>query len=110
MKKEEAIKFAEYAIGMTEIPEVKEFYRMCLSALRGPTREQVEQAWRGEWIKDSSVQILAPGGQKYHFRCTTCGYITRLHNQDFCPACGAAQTEKAVDIIMERLEAMDDDY
>ena len=43
MTREEAIKFAEHAIGMTEIPEVKEFYRMCLSALRPVSREPLEK-------------------------------------------------------------------
>ena len=34
MTREEAIKFAEHAVNMTEIPEVKEFYRMSAAALR----------------------------------------------------------------------------
>ena len=41
MTREEAIKFAEHAVSMTDIPEVKEFYRMSASALRPVSRERV---------------------------------------------------------------------
>ena len=47
MTREEAIKFAEHAVSMTDIPEVKEFYRMSAAALRPVSREQVEKM-RGE--------------------------------------------------------------
>ena len=69
-------------------------------------REQVEKVWRGNWKKDSSVQVLAPGGQKYHFRCSKCGYITRLHDLNFCSKCGTPMTDEAVDMVMERLESL----
>lgn len=49
MTREEAVKFAEHAVNMTDIPEVKEFYRMAAGALTPPTQEQVEKVWRGEW-------------------------------------------------------------
>lgn len=32
----------------------------------------------------------------------------RPDNMDFCPACGAPMTDEAVDMVMERLEAMKD--
>lgn len=41
MTREEAIKFAEHAVSMTDIPEVKEFYRMSAAALRPVSRERV---------------------------------------------------------------------
>lgn len=47
MTREEAVKFAEHAVNMTDIPEVKEFYRMAAVALTPPTQEQVNKAWRG---------------------------------------------------------------
>lgn len=50
MTREEAIKFAELAANMTDIPEIKEFYGMAAAALRPVSREQVEKVWRGEWI------------------------------------------------------------
>ena len=47
MTREEAIKFAEHAVNMTDMPEVKEFYRMSAAALRPVSREQVEKVWGG---------------------------------------------------------------
>ena len=79
-----------------------------IAALHPISREQVEKVWRGEWKKDSSVQVLAPGGQKYHFRCSKCGYITRLHDLNFCSKCGTPMTDEAVQMVMERLEALKD--
>lgn len=43
----------------------------------------------GKWEKDTTVRVMAPSGQAYHYRCSKCGYITRLHNQNRCPNCGA---------------------
>ena len=43
MTREEAIKFAEHAVNMTNIPEVKEFYRMFAAALRPVSREQLSE-------------------------------------------------------------------
>ena len=39
MTREEAIKFAEHAVNMTDIPAVKEFYRMAAVALTQPSNE-----------------------------------------------------------------------
>lgn len=36
MTRKEAVKFAEHAVNMTDIPEVKEFYRMAAVALAPP--------------------------------------------------------------------------
>ena len=47
MTREEAVKFAEHAVNITGISEVKEFYRMAAVALTPPTQEQVEKVWRG---------------------------------------------------------------
>ena len=85
----------------------QEAIRVALAALRGPTREMVERM-RGVWTKDNTVQVLTPGGQKYHYRCSKCGYLTRLYNQNFCPSCGSPLTDEAVDMVMERMEAMQD--
>lgn len=100
MTREEAIKFAEHAVSMTDIPEVKEFYRMSAAALRPVSREQVEKVWRGEWKMVSNGK----------------GICSKCHRQDdidqlakFCRYCGAAMTDKAVQMVFERLEALKDD-
>ena len=80
-------------------PEVAE---SVLAALRPVSREQVEKVWRGEWVHKRS-----PYDYKI-FVCKKCGKQISIQgeNMDFCPACGAAQTDEAVQMVMERLEAL----
>ena len=82
---------------------------VALAALRPVSREQVEKVWRGEW-KYSHTSAID------HFavvKCSKCGheaYAMALHviEGNFCPACGAPMTDKAVQMVMERLEALKD--
>ena len=61
-------------------------------------RELVEQVWRGEW----EFPIFA--------ECSECGSVeTPLARHQFCPNCGAAMTDEAVDMVMKRLEALNDE-
>ena len=77
---------------------------LALSALRPITREQVEKAWRGEWIIPTII-----GGRAYNIpHCSACNGVpcgTDEHTR-FCAHCGAPMTDKAVDMVMERLEAV----
>lgn len=77
---------------------------VAIDALRPVSREQVEKVWRGEWIHKRS-----PYDYKI-FVCKKCGKQISIQgeNMDFCPACGAAQTDEAVQMVMERLEALKD--
>ena len=72
---------------------------------RPVSRERVEKVWRGEWIHKRS-----PYDYKI-FVCKKCGKQISIQgeNMDFCPACGAAQTDEAVDMVMERLEVLYED-
>lgn len=101
MTLEEAIKFAEHAVSMTDIPEVKEFYRLAASALRPVSREQVEKVWRGEWKGVPKLGV-------YDMACSKCGYSTgiRFYSSEFCPNCGAPMTDEAVGMVMKKLEAL----
>ena len=77
---------------------------IAISALRPVSREQVEKVWRGEW-KPTEFPYMNECED-----CSVCGYRTPWgHGFRFCPACGAAQTDEAVQMVMERLEAMKDD-
>ena len=69
--------------------------------LRSVTREQAEKVWKGEWIGIPNMGV-------YDIACSKCGYSTgiRFWSSDFCPACGAPMTDKAVDMVMERLETL----
>ncbi len=69
-------------------------------ALRGPTREMVERM-RGRWINKHSAF------DHKIFICSECGKQISIQgeNLNFCPYCMAPMTDKAVEMVMERLEA-----
>ena len=84
----------------------KEMAEIALSALRPVSREQLEKVWRGEWNQDEHGRVV----------CNRCGSIAAigtenaLHNAKkydrFCFYCGAPMTDEAVQMVMERLEAL----
>ena len=65
------------------------------------SREQVEKVWRGEWEGVPRLGV-------YYMACSKCGFYPGMIfcSSDFCPNCGAPMTDKAVDMVMERLEAV----
>ena len=78
----------------------KEMAEIALSALRPVSREQVENVWKGKWEPGNPI-------------CPICGKdkfdgldadIWADWMPNFCPHCGAPMTDKAVDMVMERLE------
>lgn len=76
---------------------------MAFSALRPVSREQVEKVWRGEW-----KHYLPPlGAGDVQCRCTRCGRTPDVETP-FCAWCGAPMTAEAVQMVMERLEALKD--
>ena len=85
-----------------EVPKFMEALGMALTALRPVSREQIEKAWRSFWEQ----------GDIYDFGdvCQKCGYDSGNEpcRMSFCPACGAPMTDEAVQMVMERLEAMKD--
>ena len=112
---EEAIKWLEETIQDTdtywescsealqkELDEQKEVFLLALAALRPITREQVEKVWRGEWEPGNPI-------------CPICGKdkfdgleadIWADWMPNFCPNCGAPMTDEAVEMVIERLEAL----
>ena len=74
--------------------DFQEAFRMAISALRPVSREQVEKVWRGQWIDCSNGWMCS--------RCEN----DNTYAKPFCPSCGAAMTDEAVDIVMKRLEAL----
>lgn len=81
-----------------------ELEKVKIAALRPVTREQVERVWRGEWEPGNPI-------------CPICGKdkfdgldadIWADWMPNFCPHCGAPMTDKAVDMVMERLDVMKD--
>ena len=79
---------------------------MCIvgKAIRPVSREQVERM-RGEWV----FPIFADqqDANDPRCQCSECGSIeTPLARHRFCPACGSPMTDEAVQMVMERLEAL----
>ena len=126
MTKEEAIKWLEEIIQDTdtywescsealqkELDEQKDVFDLALSALRPITREQVERVWRGEWIDIDGEKVpVDKYGQPFGWAmCSACGeYLTASDEYPcighLCPNCGAPMTDEAVDMVMERMEAL----
>ncbi len=74
-----------------------------IEALRPVTREQVEKVWRGEWIAYLDGEHIMP---ERYYSCSKCGGRGHLSKRNFCDFCGAPMTDKAVDMVIERLEAL----
>ena len=77
-----------------------------LTALRPVSRKQVEKVWRGEW-NNINPAVLKPG-VSWVCRCAKCG-CPQDYKHNFCPNCGAAKTDEAVEMVMERMEALRDE-
>lgn len=79
-----------------------------LTALRPVSREQVEKVWRGEWIGDNDERVgTIDGSPTKSATCSVCGnWLVGSDEYDcsghFCPACGRAMTDEAVEMVMER--------
>ena len=89
------------------VPQFMEALGMALSALRPVSREQVEKVWRGEW----EFPIFMDGdANDPRCKCSECGSIeTPLARHRFCPDCGAPMTDEAVELVMKRLEVLEND-
>ena len=89
-----------------------ELEKVKIEALRPITREQVEKM-RGEWIDcdGGKVQVDKYGQPLGWAMCSACGeYLTASDEYPcighFCPNCGAPMTDKAVDMVMERMKEL----
>ena len=86
-----------------------------LTALRPVSREQVEKMWRGEWIGDNDERVgTIDGSPTKSATCSVCGnWLVGSDEYDcsghFCPACGRAMTDEAVDMVLERMEELRDE-
>ena len=74
--------------------------KFSLSALRPISREQV---WRGEWVHDPET------GYEHCDKCSHTISLDDYMNRKpplFCEMCGAPMTDEAVQMVMERMEAL----
>lgn len=108
MTREEKIELLEFVRqGLIINARVKSDYDIvealgtAISALKRPPREQVEKM-RGEWI----IEDAGDGDRRK--KCSLCNQsISGWWGRDrFCANCGAPMTDEAVQMVMERLEAL----
>ena len=107
MTREEAIMILKYRrniIGSIDVDwcaNETEALDLALSALRPVSREQVEMVWRGEWTVD-----------EFGHKCSKCGeYLPDgedVRKPQFCPECGRAMTDEAVEMVMEKINNMEE--
>ena len=115
MTREEIIKAYEDAVvesglaaaaGNEEAAKSYELFKAGLYALLPVSREQVEKVWRGEWMaldECSNEGVYCKRCKKKVYRIE---YANEKMRSPFCPACGAAQTDEAVQMVMERLNGI----
>ena len=120
MTQEEAIKALRLERGIeingnaVRVAEFLQGLDVAISALRPVSREQVEKVWRGEWIGDNDEKVgTIEGSPIKSSTCSACGnWLVGSDEYDcagyFCPACGAAQTDEAVDMVMEKINNMEE--
>ncbi len=100
---------AAHHIGEYPHIRLKEALDMALSALRPVSREQVEKVWRGcPYCKEDGEGYV----QKFGAYSIQNGELTTGHCKPqkikFCPHCSRPLTDEAVEMVMERLEALHD--
>ena len=119
MTREEAVKHLTAWIytDFENMPKhVLEALNIALAALRPVSREQVEKVRRGEWEwYDEEVGSPLEGIEReWGWRCSKCKVVLPDDFDDpdnppamrFCQWCGAPMTDEAVEMEMERLEAL----
>lgn len=81
-------------------PQIMELVQS-ISALRPVSREEVEKAWTAEWTVD-----------EFGHKCSKCGeYLPDgedVRKPQFCPECGRAMTDESVDMVMEKINNMEE--
>ena len=99
---------------------------MALSALRPVSREQVEKVCKGEWKKRHKhrggfrrVKGIDDMGEQHEITiderceyddlyCSKCGKQSPDNFLNFCGYCGAPMTDEAVEMVMERLNKLEE--
>ena len=77
---------------------------LALSALRPVSREQVEKVWRVRW------ELVRRMEASIECKCPKCQQTVIFTGKpaNFCEKCGSANTDEAVEMVMEKLEALYD--
>lgn len=131
MTREEAIKSLQNIIEYwTYKPTEEEAAKMAISALRPITREQVEKVWKPCKVCNGKTTLYQHTNTTKLFmntfgkaatlvtECNACPpyadccmkgiSMNSAFRISYCPECGRPLTDEAVDMVMERLEALKD--
>ena len=103
MTRESARKYLYRVYNTTKNDSYREALSVALAALRPVSREQVEKVWRGEWVHDPET------GYEHCDKCSHTISLDDYMNRKpplFCEMCGDAKTDEAVEMVMERMEAL----
>ena len=110
MKSTEATKILERCKRCTEINEAKEAIDVALTALRPVSREQVEKVFPGCAFcgKADFGEFGFEITKHYAKICCALGSWRFPEKEQFlfCPKCGKPLTDEAVEMVLERLEAL----
>ena len=111
MTRESAYKYLNQVYISTKNDSYREALSIALTALRPVSQERVEKVWRGcPECKPRCGLCVNMGGWDRHgkpYVCEQCvDYSNFESDQRFCEVCGAPMTDEAVEMVMERLEAL----
>ena len=75
---------------------------LALTALRPVSRKQVEKVWRGGW------ELVRRMAASIECKCPKCQRTVIFTGKpaNFCEKCGSANTDEAVEMVMERMETL----
>ena len=106
MTREEAFSYLSQIYATIYSERHRDALEVALSALRPVSRKRLEGI-RGEWV--FPIFGDQEDANDPRCQCSECGSIeTPLARHRFCPSCGAPMTDEAVEIVVERLEALYD--
>lgn len=108
MTREEAINILDRR---TTIPgdgftweQINEAINMAIAALAPIRQERVEKVWRAHWDNWGDGVSCSFCGTDRPTKTRKLSSLSK--SMLFCPFCGKAMTDEAVEMVMERLEAM----
>ena len=86
----------------------KEMAEIALSTLRPVSREQVEKVFGGKWEEETYTTVSGRGRVIHSKKCTcsACGKANGRTKTNFCPSCGVPMTDEAVEMVMERMDEL----
>ena len=103
MTRDEALSWFEKRVKVVTMPGARAAHEAAIRALRPVSREQVEKVWGGEWLHDPET------GYEHCDKCSHTISLDDYMNRKpplFCEMCGDAKTDEAVQMVMERMEAL----